>query len=575
MIEKGRFLNLCSSISIVNYILLLVIISLFWIYKRHGFDLTDEAFYAISSTQPENINSNLTSFGYLTNYVIRFFNCDFHTTRIFGLFLILVTWSLVCLKVIRDTKENISKKELAVQFPCLVLPVLIFYWDGIYSLNYNLYAVCGLNLILYGLYSSEDIRLGFKGILIGSFGVFVCLMSKFTVIPCLLGLCCIFSLVKKSKLELKYITYIIAVSPFFFALHFFFSQDNLFLFLERHNHAFNNLHLLKSEHLIFFNDISILDTFYRILTFSSPAYSFIVLVIIVNFIIVHKYRHLKTLNIPVALLLSLSLLIVYKSHTPNRWSLNYQLLFYSIYSAAFLVTYNSKIDNPLFNDRFKYILAAPLLISLGSSDSITYLGSKCVFYLIFLLGIYLLSKNKKTTILSSFFFIFSTSLTISMMFFGFKHPYRTHGRINQQNTKITTIDTKHNFIVNEDLGIFLTQIKKTALNNNWKKNTSLINLTNKPGITFCLSAKIITVPWLLGAYDGSDNWVVSMINRYQKFHNINESWIITNDDPHNKLTTNILDRIDLDLSANYQKIEIPNMHGYYAGYTIWKPITKQ
>ena len=162
-----------------------------------------------------------------------------------------------------------------------------------------------------------------------------------------------------------------------------------------------------------------------------------------------------------------------------------------------------------------------------------------------------------------------------MIFFGFKHPYRTHGRINQQNTKITTIDTKHNFIVNEDLGIFLTQIKKTALNNNWKKNTSLINLTNKPGITFCLSAKIITVPWLLGAYDGSDNWVVSMINRYQKFHNINESWIITNDDPHNKLSTNILDRIDLDLSANYQKIEIPNLHEPYTGYTIWKPIKNQ
>ena len=159
-----------------------------------------------------------------------------------------------------------------------------------------------------------------------------------------------------------------------------------------------------------------------------------------------------------------------------------------------------------------------------------------------------------------------------MIFFGFKHPYRIHGRINQQNTEITTIDDKHQFLVNEDLGAFLSRIKASATNHGWKKNTPLINLTNKPGITFVLSGQVLTVPWFLGSYEGSDDWAVSMINLYKDSHNIKKSWIITNDDPLNNLTTNILTRIDLDISRDYQKIEILNTQGHYKGYKLWKPI---
>ena len=175
--------------------------------------------------------------------MIKIVNCDFHTTRIFGLILILGSWSILCIRVLKKSKDYISSKEILLIYPSLVIPVLIFYWDGIYSLSYNLYAVSGLNLILYGLAGNDYARTKTNELFIAALGVFICLMSKFSVVPLLIIIVTFFAICSKSKRELIFISKSIVLSTLFFLLHFTLSGDSIFSFFDRHKHCFENLHL--------------------------------------------------------------------------------------------------------------------------------------------------------------------------------------------------------------------------------------------------------------------------------------------------------------------------------------------
>ena len=123
-------------------------------------------------------------------------------------------------------------------------------------------------------------------------------------------------------------------------------------------------------------------------------------------------------------------------------------------------------------------------------------------------------------------------------------------------------------VVETKLGHFVTELQDEALKNHWSKNKPLIELTNSPGLIFLLSGKIITTPWLLGSYEGSEIWSKKMLELY-KDDDLGIAWILTAENKKESIPTNILNDVGLNFPTDYVQINI----GQYQGnrYTLWKP----
>ena len=135
----------------------LAFLLLFFYYHDHGFDLTDEGFYALSATQHDNIIIGM-SFGYLTSYLMSLFSCDFHDTRVIGYMLLLGSTTLMVSSCLYKYTGRFSFNKLLTAFS-ISTPCIIFYSHGIYSLSYNSYSVFGINFILAGLFLNKNSKI--------------------------------------------------------------------------------------------------------------------------------------------------------------------------------------------------------------------------------------------------------------------------------------------------------------------------------------------------------------------------------------------------------------------------------
>jgi hypothetical protein len=64
----------------------------------------------------------------------------------------------------------------------------------------------------------------------------------------------------------------------------------------------------------------------------------------------------------------------------------------------------------------------------------------------------------------------------------------------------------------------------------------LIELTNSPGLTFLLSGKIVSTPWLLAGYDDSEEWSKKMLEFYEH-DDLNSAWVLTSENKNPSLPT--------------------------------------
>ena len=108
---------------ILGLLLSLAFLLLFFCYHDHGFDLTDEAFYALSATQHDNIIIGM-SFGYLTSYLMSLFSCDFHDTRVIGYILLMGSTTLMVSSSLYKYTGRFSLSKLltavTISTPCII-----------------------------------------------------------------------------------------------------------------------------------------------------------------------------------------------------------------------------------------------------------------------------------------------------------------------------------------------------------------------------------------------------------------------------------------------------------------------
>ena len=544
----------------------LAFLLLFFYYHDHGFDLTDEGFYALSATQHDNIIIGM-SFGYLTSYLMSLFSCDFHDTRVIGYMLLLGSTTLMVSSCLYKYTGRFSFNKLLTAFS-ISTPCIIFYSHGIYSLSYNSYSVFGINFILAGLFLNKNSKIFSLPSFFTGLGIFLLGMSKFTIIPVFFILVITLYFFYKDKNDLSLFFYGSIFSALFLCLHFFISNDSAVLFINRFLLIHESLSLLKSNHVEQFSLIYktlnlkeyILHADKRLLVmfFMCPIY---LLICIKN-----KNKNIHIIStIIVVLMISYPLLNSIKRWV---WHIDFTFLFY--FTQLILVCMFLKFANNDFKryNKLLYLLLAPIFYAIGSNNGLSFGGYLTLFWPITAIFVLYANSNNFKPIYFSLQLGSTILLTLISAFHGFKHPYRIDGRISQQASNITTFNKNNEIVVEAKLSKFATELQKQARNHDWHSDLPLIELTNNPGLTFLLSGKIVSTPWLLAGYDGSEEYAKRMLTLYQQ-EDLISAWVLSSKNKTSILPTHILNEVGLDFPFNYQKIEI----GQYKGnnYSLWKP----
>lgn len=543
-----------------------VFLILFFYYHDHGFDLTDDAFYALSATQHDNIIIGL-SFGYLTSYLMGLFSCDFHDTRIIGYILLLGSTILMTCSCIYKYSKELSCRKLLTAVS-ISTPCIIFYSYGIYSLSYNSYSVFGINFILTGLFLNKNSKIFSLPSLFSGLGMFLLGMSKFTIIPVFFVTVLIMYFFYKNKNDLKILLNGAIISIFLLLLHFLFSNDTIELFVKRLILTNETLCLLKSNHIEQFSIFFVLSNL-KDYIFKAE----IIIIIIYCICPFYLLLCLKDLNNKFYLVFTVTSMLVISYPILNSlkkwvWHIDYVFLFY--FTQFILTCVFIKFSKYEFHKFYKllYLLLAPIVYGIGSNDGISFGGYLTLFWSNIAIFVMFISTKTLKPLFFRLLSCYTILLAIVSAFYGFKHPYRVDGRISQQSSYVTTIDGKHEMIIGSELCRFVTKLQQEAQNNGWESNTPLIELTNSPGLTFLLSGRIVSTPWFLASYDGSEKWSLRMLEIYNQ-DDLPSAWLLTSNQKTLSISTSILNDVGLNFPTNYNEIKIGNYNGSI--YSLWKP----
>ena len=551
---------------LLGLLLNLAFLLLFFYYHDHGFDLTDEAFYALSATQHENIIIGI-SFGYLTSYLMSIFSCDFHDSRIIGYILLMATTTLMVSSCLfkYTGKFSLSKLLTAVT---ISTPCIIFYSYGIYSLSYNNYSVFGINFILTGLFLNKNSKIFSFPSLFAGLGIFLLGMSKFTIIPVFIFLIIVVYFVYKDKNDLKILLNGAIISIFLLLLHFFISNDSIELFIKRFILIYDNISLLQSKHIEQFSLFFIISNFKEYILNLDKSLLIMYSICPIYLLICLKNKDKKIHFISTTLVVSLISYPLLNSLKRWVWYIDFTFMFYFTQFILISVFLKFTYKNLKKFNKLLYLLLAPVTYAIGSNSGLSFGGYLTMFWPVIAIFVIFISTKKFESINFCLLFCLTILLALLSAFHGFKHPYRVDGRISQQSSNITSFDGKHDMVIESMLSEFVTKLHKEAKRKGWESNTLLIELTNSPGLTFLLSGKVVSTPWLLAGYDGSEQWSKKMLDLYEH-DDLNSAWVLTSENKNPSLPTHILNDVGLNFPSNYNEIKIGNYNGNY--YSLWKP----
>ena len=134
---------------------------------------------------------------------------------------------------------------------------------------------------------------------------------------------------------------------------------------------------------------------------------------------------------------------------------------------------------------------------------------------------------------------------------AYSNPYRLNSNMGLQDTDVKFLGVNGVIKVDKITAKYVNDLKDAAIKSGWKERNLLIDLTGgSPGALVILNAKLVGTPWLLGAYDGSANFVKTVI----KLSGINpfDSWILTAPNGSRRVPISVLSDTDYNFEERYQ-----------------------
>jgi len=546
-----------------------------------GFDITDESFYILNSTNPDSVNFSVTSFGFYTNLLFQLSGEQLKVFRLLGILLLLLS-TLFFSKELYKYAINLTKqKETLEDFLLFSFPIIMgstaYYAAWIITPSYNWLALVGVILFGTGIlrhvnnYKAQS-RFDFSSILV-AFGGCITFFAKPTSAILLVLLLIIWLVVHIKYIRLKIFLLTVSLSSFFVInFHILFFEKG---YINYYSKIINGLELTKlldggySSGNLLKRSIDIvpetIEKFY-IYNFANNKSVFILLFSVAIIIAVLRIKKtsphkILALNIALGLALLIYAGMIYFGSTTTKvlWVFIIELsafLFFWI-----LIIKLSKFNNQNGTDNTRKFLFLAFFLNLlnfayvfGTNNNMQVamsFGALFSFASLVILGSWF--KDNKTILLSVN--IIAVLYIFVVINNAYENPYRLVENIGSQTIKVGLLKANgDNDYIKVDVATanYINSLQDIALKNGWNTGDILIDMSGgSPGANVILGADFVGTPWLLGGYSGSKEFSLFVLSR-ENSESLTDAWILSAPNGRRKLPEEILNEIGLNFPEDYK-----------------------
>jgi hypothetical protein len=244
-------------------------------------------------------------------------------------------------------------------------------------------------------------------------------------------------------------------------------------------------------------------------------------------------------------------------------------MIFSLKENYFFYKKNTEIFYILF-----FLFLVPFSFSLGTNNNII---SHTFFlnFIYFFLSLIILSLNNfKYLRIFQFSYIFLCFFfTTHNLYSSYKLPYGFKDKVDTSNLVEVNFNIGGKIFIEQKKAKLFNKIKSDFILNGWIEDEYLIDFTgSNPGIIMLVGGKFIAVPWLMGYWPGSEEYIYFTLKNFNDIQKIKMSWIFTSDDTTKNFNEiYVLDKLNINFSSTYEKISSYKDEKGIT-FSLWKPI---
>jgi hypothetical protein len=546
-------------------------------YCKYGFDLTDEGFYINSFSYPELYNSNITFFGFIYHFLFKLVSENLVLLRQLNILIIYCLsflFSYIALghivpsayitktqKIVYSVSVSVSSLFYLTTFNWLITP-------SYNSLNFIGFLITSIGLI--NLKNVNSTKFDFNLFFIG-FGGYLVFMAK---LPSILPLA-FFSLVYlicSNKFSFNKISIIVLYFLIAIFLTALLVDHSVYYFIERLERGYANARLLVSA------SIFRLDMFF----WNHEKVKIVMLLISLAFIynIVLLYR--TKIHFKLNLLLFLGFVIFLKLNQKILFNFNQiDFIFFPLFSLATVIIFSILQQKKLLNRNnlvlSAYLFFIPYAYVFGTSNPYWFQSQLVCFFWILssfcLISELICEKNSINIIFIPILVFMFLDLCMSL-YKSLDHPYRQSSFLKMQKNALLNVNKSSKVYVEESFLKCVENIREKIKKKIPAKSFNIIDLTGQsPGLIYLLNGVPVGAPWLLGGYEGSNQFLSNQLENVLKQRN----YLLIENRILEPKKVKMLKNIGIDIESNYKEIIVENckLTGYelpYVQYKIYRQI---
>ena len=597
----NRFL-LFLPLAVLIYILFLLLLN-----SSRGFDITDESFYLISASQPENILASTTQFGYYTGLLYLLSGKNIAIFRIVGVLSLFGAAWFFAFSLDRYWNStsghvlNARKRWKEITF--ISIGCLAYYKSWLITPSYNWLALLSVLIAGSGLLRATTdnhhnrVRSGSPryiltdGVIVG-LGGGLAFMAKPTsaLVLAVTALFWIGVHFLRCKLKLFFLVAVCA-SCLFLLMHAIVLKGGIVSFYFELRDGLEIERMLIEGQSIESHFWQAVDDFKKIPAqiFQLAPNGFRLFPVILCLVLVIKKLGQETLAVLVhsIFLIIFNVLIWYRLWQTGLWSgtdigFSAIVLAISLLSSALLtlcVWKNSTGESRLkaFSRLvivYVFLFMLTFAMAFGSNNIMV---RQMSFAFVFLAAGAILSalwidQYVDRKILGGLIPVLVAISVLNVATLAFKNPYRLTGKISDQVVESSFLMEGGSLQVDPPTALYISALKRIALEAGWQPGTPLIDLTGgSPGATVILDGRIMGVPWLLGGYKGSTEFAKTVIKMVPEPVQ-NTAWVLTAPAGKRSLSGKILSEIGLNFPDRYVAIGKVRTGHRNELQILWKPL---
>jgi len=614
-LEFGLFFKRAKSAwSFANRLLLLVppavLIYLFFILllnSSRGFDITDESYYVLWASQPEHVLASTTQFGCYTGLLYQLSGKNIAVFRIMGILMLAGIAGLFSVALenywASSSDKGLNTRNRWKVITLISISTLAYYKSWLITPSYNWLALLSVLIVGTGLLRATTDNQQYRvlrrsqfciltdGLVVG-LGGGLAFMAKPTS-ALLLAVTAVFWIgVHSLRCKLKlFILVAICASCLFLLMHAVVFKGGIIPFYFELRDGLEFGRILGRGHSMGSLFLQAVDDFKQIpaRVFRITPTGFLLFPVVLSAVWWMKRQGQETLAkfIHSVFLISFNLFIWYQLWETGQWSIKRIgfggiALSLALLSSALLTLCTWKKstgESGLITFKrmvivYVFLFMLAVAMAFGSANGIV---KQMSFAYVFLAAgaIYIafwIDQHVDRKIFGSMIlFLVSVSVLIVLML-AFKNPYRLPGTISEQVVKSSFLTDSGSLMVDSSTAVYISGLKRIAQEAGWEPGTPLIDLTGgSPGATVILDGRIVGLPWLIGGYKGSNEFVKTLLKivaeSVQK-----KAWVLTAPEGKRSLSNKILSGINLNFPEGYVAVGKVRTGHRNELQILWKPL---